>query len=293
MLVGQLFDGRYDVTAVLAEGGMGMILEATDRKRQMKVALKVLYGAFRNDYVTGARLQREGRAVMAIQHPNVCSIWRLGTLESGVPYLVMERLSGETLGDRLRRQKCLGVPEAVAIFAQVLSGLAAAHAIGVLHRDVKPGNIFLLTVPGEGPRVKLLDFGLAKMIRRPDNAASSEEEQEDHADLTAMGEVVGTAFYMSPEQVRGLDLDERVDVWGVGVTLYEALTGRRAFHSEDDSDVAAVMRRIALHEPLPAKAFRSDLSPALRDVLDRAMRKKPSDRFATVREFRDALLASS
>ncbi len=227
-----------------------------------------------------ARLAREARAGAAIHHPNVCGISDAGYLEDGRPYLVMERLQGETLTSLLHRVHRLDAEDAIDIALQVLSALDAAHALGVVHRDVKPDNIFLVPRNGCGPLVKLLDFG---MCRRAAN-----RELRDDATLTRAGQVVGTPEYMSPEQVSGKrSFDARIDLYAVGVMLYEILSGQRAFPGKDAREVVVSV----LVKNVPAlRSLRPEVPLVLDRIVARAMERDPAFRYSAASEFQGDLL---
>ncbi|HVJ20505.1 MAG TPA: protein kinase, partial [Polyangiaceae bacterium] len=217
---GDLVPGtRYRVTSLMGLGGMGTVYEVEHVELGRRFVLKALMRelARRQDLVQ--RLRNEWRALGRLEHPNIVSVTDAGTTSTGVPYYVMERLEGETLAARLRRVRRLTVPEALEIAAGVLEGLSAAHEIGVIHRDVKPPNIFLLS----GDRPKVLDFGVAKIA----DAANV---------VTARGVAVGTPRYMSPEQARGINVDGRSDVYAVGLLLFEMITGVGPFDDARDAN---------------------------------------------------------
>ncbi len=216
---GALLAQRYALRAPLASGGFARIFQAEDVKLGRPVAVKLLDG---NDAEARHRLEREARITGSISHPNVCAVTDVATLPDGTPFLVMELLVGETLSERFVRGRVLPIPLALEIADQLLAGLDAAHALGVVHRDVKPSNIFLAeTSPGRFV-VKLLDFGSAQV--------AGQSESIDSVPLTRTGFVIGTAEYMSPEQLRGVrDFDARTDVYSAAVVLYEMLSGTRPF----------------------------------------------------------------
>jgi len=187
--------------------------------------VKVLHATHATKKDSIRRFQQEARAAGAIGHPNICGVMDLGTLDDGSPYIVMERLQGETLAERVAAEAGLPFDDVIDILVQVLSGLVAAHEQQIVHRDIKPENIFLTRRVGCPPLVKVLDFGVSKMT----GPLGASVRQEDLA-LTRTGMVMGTPYYMAPEQARGeRDLDVRVDLYACGVILYEALTGRRPF----------------------------------------------------------------
>ena len=264
---------RYVLRNELGRGGCAVVYEAHDTRLGRMVALKMVKSSAR-DAQANARLAREARAGAAIHHPNVCGLSDAGYLQDGRPYLVMERLTGETLTSCLRRTGNLSSEHAVDLGLQLLSGLEAAHAIGIVHRDVKPDNVFLVPRNGCTPLVKLLDFG---MCRR---AAST---SGDDRTLTRVGQVVGTPEYMSPEQVSGKrSFDGRIDLYAVGVILYECLSGQRAFPGKDAREVVV---SVLVKSLPPLRHFRPDVPEVLDRVIAKAMERDANARYATAQQF--------
>src|SRR5579864_6761615 len=218
--------GPYEIQSPLGAGGMGEVYRARDTRLDRMVAVKVLPSSFAADADRLQRFEREARSVAALNHPNILAVHDIGT-HDGAPYMVCELLEGETLRERLQGG-VLSSRKAVEIAVQIAQGLAAAYDKGIIHRDLKPENIFL-TKDG---RVKILDFGLAKMARSG-SEANSRVQTLTSADisLTEAGQVIGTAGYMSPEQVRGIEIDHRSDIFVFGAILFEMLTGQRALPS--------------------------------------------------------------
>ena len=263
---------HFRVFEMLGAGGMGVVYRAEDTRLRRIVALKIPLPVQLLDASGKARFLREARAVAALDHPNICHVHEVGESEDGQPFLAMPHYSGETLRDRIARAGPLGEDEAADIARQIARGLAAAHQAGIIHRDLKPGNVMILP---DGS-VKLLDFGLAKT---------------HDVSVTATGDRLGTAAYMAPEQIRGGHLDGRVDLWALGVILYEMLTGRRPFAGESD---VAVAHAIVHEAPVPASRWRR-IAPALSDILFRLLQRDPSRRIssaeALVAELAPATLA--
>ena len=262
--------GHYDVTALLGEGGMGQVWQATDTQLNREVALKILPDAFATDPDRLARFTREAQILASLNHPNIAAIYGIEEAE-GTRALVLELVEGPTLADRISKGPIL-LDEALPIAKQIAEALEAAHEAGVIHRDLKPANV---KVKADGT-VKVLDFGLAKAFQ-PD-ASTAGLSQSPTISLTAaatqMGMVIGTAAYMAPEQAKGKPVDKRADVWAFGVVLYEMLTGKRAFVGDDVSDtLAAVLRAevnlAALAEETPAR---------LRQVLRACLQRDPKQR---------------
>jgi serine/threonine protein kinase/Tol biopolymer transport system component len=277
--------GAYEVVAPLGAGGMGEVYRARDTRLGREVALKVLPGAFALDPERLARFQQEARAAAALNHPNILALYDLGT-HDGAPYLVSELLDGETLRERLQ-SGALPVRKAVECVVQIAHGLAAAHEKGIVHRDLKPENIF---VTKDG-RVKILDFGLAKLTQAEPalGGVSDLPTAPPKPPDTTPGTVLGTIGYMSPEQVRGLDADHRSDVFALGTILYELLAGKRAFHGTTTIDTMTAI----LKEDPPDLPSDLHVTPAITRILDRCLAKSPTARFQSAGDLAFALEALS
>jgi serine/threonine protein kinase len=276
-LVGKVVDRRYGIRSVIGEGGMGAVYEAEHLVLGRLVALKVLHPTNAAKPEAVSRFQHEARVVSSIGHPNICELYDVGKLEDGTPFLVMERLVGDTLADRINKEGALPPEVVFDTLLQILSGLSAAHRKGIIHRDIKPENIFLARTPGSTePIAKLLDFGISKM---------SALDADLH--LTRTGMVMGTPYYMAPEQARGDRIDHRVDLYAIGVIFYECLTGRRPFVAPNYN---ALLVQILSGKPKPLRSIRPALSEAFEPIAVKAMQKQPEQRFQTAAEFHDALL---
>jgi len=270
-LIGRTIGGRYRVRGVLGEGGMGMVYDAEHTGLGREVAIKVLNPNQAKKRVAVKRFQQEARAAGAIGHPNICEVYDLGQLDDGSPYLVMEKLVGTTLADRITREGGLPFDEIVDVMMQVMGGLIAAHDKGIVHRDIKPENIFLARRVGSPPIAKILDFGVSKMM--PQFQSSGDEQ----LDLTRTGMVMGTPYYMSPEQARGeRNLDGRVDVYACGVMMYETIVGKRPFLAPNYN---ALLLAIINSTPKLVREARPATPPALEAIVVRAMRKARDDRY--------------
>ena len=269
--------GHYDVTTLIGEGGMGQVYQATDTKLNRQVALKILPEAFANDPDRLARFQREAQVLASLNHPNIAQIYGLEEAD-GTRALVLELVEGPTLADRIKRGP-IPLDEALPIAKQIAVALEAAHEAGVIHRDLKPANI---KVRDDGT-AKVLDFGLAKGFARVGDVGDlSQTTTVTHA-ATQAGVILGTAPYMSPEQVRGTQLDKRTDVWAFGCVLYEMLSGRRAFDAETMPDaLARVLDREPDWEALPPST-----PPRIAELVRRCLRKEPARR---LRDLGDAAI---
>ncbi|HEU4886854.1 MAG TPA: protein kinase [Thermoanaerobaculia bacterium] len=267
--------GPYRVDAEIGSGGMGHVFRATDTRLDRAVAIKVLPEHRWSDPQLRHRFEREARALSSLSHPNLCSLYDIGELsQSGgtIPYLVMELLEGETLRDRLQNGR-VGMRKALMWAAQIAHGLAAAHQKGVIHRDLKPENVFIT----EGELLKILDFGLA----------TTQQLSGDSATLvrTQPGMVMGTANYMSPEQVRGNTLDARSDIFSLGIVLYEMLTGQVPFHARSPVEI---MNAILIEEP-PDIGSLISIPENVEELVWRCLEKDPARRFSSARDLAFAL----
>src|SRR5580704_14394905 len=280
-LIGQTLGGKYLVRSALGKGGMGTVYEGVNLQIGRIVALKVLHAKQLKKQEAVKRFYQEARTAGAIGHPNICEVYDLGTLENGCPYLVMERLVGVTLADRIKSERVLPIDAVLDALTQVLSGLVAAHAKGIVHRDIKPENVFLTQREGYPPVAKLLDFGVSKIL------PISEAARDSDLDLTRAGMVMGTPFYMSPEQARGdRDLDARLDIYGCGVLMYEALTGKRPFEAKSYN---VLLWQILTKLPKPARELRPEIPEPIARVMDKAMARDRNDRFPNASAFIQAL----
>jgi len=259
--------GPYEIQSLLGAGGMGEVYRARDARLDRIVAVKVLPSSFSADGDRMQRFAQEARAAAALNHPNILSIFDIGD-EHGSPYVVSELLEGETMRERLRNGP-LSSRKAIDYGLQVARGLAAAHEKGIVHRDLKPENLF---VTGDG-RVKILDFGLAKLTRP--EAGSGDDAPTVHA-VTEPGLIMGTAGYMSPEQVRGQTADARSDIFSFGAILYEMISGKRAFHGESSADT---MSAILKEEPPELSETARNVPAGLERIVRHCLEKNPSQRF--------------
>lgn len=274
----------YHALSVLGEGGMGTVWLAADRQSGERVAVKVLHDHLVTDQEYIERFRTEAEVAALLDHPNVVRVLEL-RLPPAVsrPYFVMEVLEGETLLDKLHREGALPVDEAVAVVLQALAGLAAVHAAGVVHRDIKPGNLFLCR-NGGSTVVKLLDFGIAKLLPPSERAP----QLSPHSFETREGSFLGTALYASPEQAGGRPVDRRTDVFAMGNVLYNLLTGRSPYGHVKETRALLRLQQTKVPEP-PSKLARSPIPPELDDLVMAALAKRAEDRFASVEAFAEAL----
>lgn len=271
-------DGRYQLQELIGRGAMGDVWVARDIIRSENVALKILRDGLEGEEFR-ARFWREARILTRINHPNVIQLFNYGT--DPKPYIVMQLLTGQDLSRLLSNWKTLPLSHAADIFRQVAAGLGHVHEAGVLHRDIKPGNIFCVA----GGPVKLVDFGLSKKEHslaqgpRPDSAGDQF--------ITQSGTLLGTVRYMSPEQLLDGHVDSQADLWSMAVVLFKMLTGSDPFDAKTEVDL--MVRIIRGPTPLPSEV-RKGMPQALDNFFRRAFQKRPKDRFASATEMADALI---
>lgn len=272
-LVGKTLGGSYEIVRVVGEGGMGTVYEAKHRRiTTRRFAVKTLHPEYLRDPGAVTRFKREAEAAASISSAHVAGVFDVGTTADGAPYIVGELLDGEDLGDLLERVGRLPVGAMVRIVRQVCKGLAAAHACGVVHRDIKPDNLFLTGDPAR-PTARVLDFGISRL----DTGGTK---------LTKTGMIMGTPAYMAPEQARGHNVDERADIYALGAVLYRGLTGQVPF---DKPDPSAMIAAVLLEEPVPARSLEPSIDESLDLIIQRAMTKDPAERYPSIEAFDDAL----
>ena len=259
--------GKYEIVRLLGKGAMGQVYLAHDTILEREIALKVMISQIADDPDLKTRFEREAKTVARMTHPNIVTVFDFGYHTDGSPYIAMELLRGQDLQKAVRTGPPLTLEQKVVIVLQVLGGLAHAHQAGIVHRDIKPANIFL----NADGTAKLMDFGVARLTT---------------ASMTGTGNIVGTADYMSPEQVRGAKVDGRSDLFSVGCVLFELLAGRRPFHSDN---LMAIFYKITHEEPtwdlLPSDEAHASLTP----ILTRSLSKDLDERYATAAEFANGL----
>jgi serine/threonine protein kinase len=271
---GQVIDGRYTIIRLIGRGAMADVFEARDNATQDKVALKIMRDVVSQDPDAVARFGREAQVQQRIRHPNVAVLHAAG-MHGSSPYLALELLGGRSLLNVLKHEKQVPLMRAVAYGWQALQGLAATHAAGVQHRDMKPANL-MLRPNGDGTeRVVLIDFGFASL--------------EGAAGITRQGFVVGSLTYMAPERLRSEPVDARADLYGLGVVLYELLAGFAPFRADDD---ATLIGEVMDARPQPLTEIVADLPEAVDQVIARALSKYPAERAGSALEMADALAAA-
>src|SRR5262245_5110441 len=283
--------GPYQIIRQIARGGMGEVFLAEDGRLDRKVALKVLPAAFTLSPDRVRRFEREAKAASALNHPNILTIHEIGEAapeDGGAHYIVSEFVEGETLREQIRRGP-LSLTAALDVARQVAGALAAAHAAGIVHRDIKPENV----MARPDGLVKVLDFGLAKLMERPTTMPKAVGYSRSVGATrlsTEPGLVMGTAHYMSPEQARGLKVDNRTDIFSLGVMVYEMLAGRKPFEGATASDVMAA---ILMKEPEPLEGHRSEAGPELARAVMQCLAKDREERFQTAVAFAAQLKAAT
>ena len=282
-MIGQLIDGRYRILKVVGCGGMGVVYEAEAiRLGKRPCAIKVLLPEYTRNETVVARFTREAEVAARVKHPNVVEIFDTGTTASNRGYIAMELLRGESLAITMRREGRIPWPRAQKFVLQICRALQAAHAQHVVHRDIKPENCIRTTDDDDPDFIKVLDFGIAKL--------TANDPDSEVARLTASNSVIGTHAYMSYEQICGEEVDHRVDVWAVGVVLYEMLTGRQPFRGNNQGQI---WKAIATHDPVPMRALAegAGIPEAADEVVALALVKDRDRRYATIEALARAIVA--
>ena len=261
--------GNYKIIQSLGEGGVGMVYKGVDTMLDREVAIKVLRPELASQTGVVERFRSEAVTLAKLSHPNIATLYSLFR-QSDDLFMVLEFINGETLDQILRRRRLLPADEAVPVFCQALEGINYAHELGIVHRDIKPGNMMLT----DAGLLKVLDFGIARLLGTNR--------------MTRVGNVIGTLEYMSPEQVRGLETDARSDIYGLGIMLYEILTGQLPFESENDFEL---MKMQTEKPALPPRMLNPDIPAEVERLILRAIEKNPAARFQSAGEFLEAFMA--
>lgn len=298
-LVGATVSSRYRIVGLLGEGGMGAVYEATHLALGKRVVIKTLRGEHNSEPRFRARFVQEARATSSIEHPNIVKVHDVGVHDERLLYYVMEYLEGEDLSDTLLREGRLAWPRVRRIGLHLCAGLAAAHAKRIVHRDLKPSNCFRITFGEDEDYIKILDFGLAKIVESANSQSHRigridlsklEPIDNDRWRLTETGQVFGTMAYMSPEHLFGERVDHRTDIYALGVILYEMLTGRTPFVVGDNP--GQFVHSLRTDPPLPPSHYvpEANIPPGLDQLILRALAKKPRDRYCSTSEMMGALM---
>ncbi len=277
---GQILIGKYRIERVLGIGGMGVVVAATHVHLEERVAIKFLLPEALYNGEAVARFIREARAAVRIKSEHVARVSDVGTLDNGSPYMVMEYLEGTDLSDLVQKQGAMSVEDAVESLLQACEAIAEAHALHIVHRDLKPANLFMIRRTDGTPSVKVLDFGISKVSGPPGSASD--------LGMTKTTAVMGSPLYMSPEQMASSrDVDQRTDIWALGVILYELLSGRMPFNADTMPQLCAM---ILQQSPPPLCSIRAEVPEALERVIARCMEKDRAQRYTTVADLAQALL---
>jgi len=282
--IGREIEGRYRITRLLGEGGMGSVFVAEQLRLQKEVALKVIRPEFAGNGEVAARFAREAMATAQFEHPNVVSAIDYGTLPEGGAYFVLQLVSGESLRSLLDRERALPWTRACELAAQIADALSAARAAGIVHRDLKPENVLLQPREGGGELAKVLDFGIAHVR----TAGSEQSSQLAGTQLTRVGTIVGTPGYMSPEQAVGEAVDHRTDIYALGVVLWECIVGAPLW---DAPDVPSLLGRQLSETPvtMTVASKRTDIPLELEELVTKMLARRPADRPQQAGELRDSL----
>ena len=271
---GEILAGKYRIDRVLGAGAMGMVVAATHIGLGSRVAVKFMFGGGKAQREMEERFLREARIANMVRSQHAAKVLDIGTLSSGAPYIVMEFLAGKDLASLLQERGPLTVDDAVTYILQACEAIAEAHGLGIVHRDIKPANLFLTTDADGSPNIKVVDFGISKVL-------------ESDLALTGTAQALGSPLYMSPEQVNAArDVDGRADIWALGITLYELLAQTTPFHADT---MMALMARLFQGTPTPLEQFRPDVPPGVAAVIMQCLERDRQRRWPSVAAFAAAL----
>lgn len=271
-LIGKKIEGKYEVQSILGEGGMAIVYKAYHTKMERIVVIKVMQGWLLSNKNAVERFERESKTTAKLAHPNIVTVFDYGVLNQKEPYLVMEYIKGESLGDKIARQGALPFATAAGIIIQICRGLQEAHSVGIIHRDLKPDNILLQDRSDRPDWVKIVDFGISSLV-------------QGGRRLTKTGKMVGTPEYIAPEQLKDKPLDIRTDLYALGIILYETLTGRVPFEGES---AEGILMKHLLEPPPPLSMHNDDFAEGtpFDAIIAKALMKEPDERYQTATEFR-------
>ncbi|MEA2696818.1 MAG: eukaryotic-like serine/threonine-protein kinase [Myxococcales bacterium] len=275
--IGRLFADKYRVDGLLGNGGMGMVFAATHLQLETRVAIKLLHAELSSTETAKTRLLREARATAKIKSANVARVLDVGTVEWGGLFIVMEYLDGEDLAAFLQKQPRLSPAQAVGFLLQACDGVRAAHALGIIHRDLKPSNLFVTKDASGAVIIKVLDFGLSKLV---DPSTGSPVVTRGGAQLTRPDSMIGSPAYMSPEQLKDpRAVDGRTDIWSLGVILFEMLSGARPFEAKTLPELCPL---ILSGQPRSLRELRPELPAELVAIVERCLQRDPAQRYRDV-----------
>lgn len=271
-LIGKTLEGKYEVRSILGEGGMAIVYKAYHTRMERVVVIKVMQGWLLSNKNAVERFERESKTTAKLAHPNIVTVFDYGVLNQKEPYLVMEYIKGESLGDKIARQGALPFATAAGIIIQICRGLQEAHSVGIIHRDLKPDNILLQDRSDRPDWVKIVDFGISHLVQGSKR-------------LTKTGKMVGTPEYIAPEQLKDKPLDIRTDLYALGIILYETLTGRVPFEGES---AESILMKHLLEPPPPLSLHNDDFAGGtpFDAIVTKALMKEPDERYQTATEFR-------
>ncbi|HEY9713670.1 MAG TPA: serine/threonine-protein kinase, partial [Chroococcales cyanobacterium] len=279
-LIGTSFAERYEILEVIGRGGMSVVYKARQKFMNNLVAIKILHPQLSSDPGNFERFQQEAKAAISIRHKNVIQVFDFGVTAAGQAFLIMEYLEGEPLADYLDKHGSMEIERALNIFAQACDGLSQAHKLGIIHRDLKPGNLVLTKEDGENELVKIVDFGIAKLIA-PDGSSLQS--------LTQTGEVFGSPLYMSPEQCQGKPLDARSDIYSLGCVMYETITSMPPLMGINSFET---MNKHVKEQPLSLRGIapEKDIPELIDACVLKALRKDPDRRHQSMAEMKKAIV---
>jgi serine/threonine protein kinase len=271
-LIGKVIDGKYKIDSIIGEGGMAVVYRANHMQMERPVVIKVMQGWLLSNKNSIERFERECKLTAKLNHPNIVIVYDVGEINDVQPYLVMEYIKGEPLAEKITRQGAMPIKTVGNIVVQICRGLQEAHSVGIIHRDLKPENILLQEKSDRPDWVKIVDFGISHLA-------------EGSKRLTRTGKMIGTPEYIAPEQLRDRAIDVRTDIYSLGIMMYELLTGRTPF---DGETAEAILMKHLLDEPPPISQYRDEFDDksTYSQIVMKALKKNPEDRYQTVTELR-------
>lgn len=280
-LLGLVIENRFEIVSIIGQGGMGSVYKARHTQVDLTVAVKVLKSSEHRQGFDKERLLREARTINSLYHPNIINVFSCGFLETGETYLVLDYIDGQELSQIIEQEKGIEEKRALSIFKQIANALDYAHNSGVLHRDLKPHNVMLMQAEEKNELVKLLDFGIAKLL----NPIGQDMQQ-----LTQAGVIFGSPLYMSPEQCQGKEVDTRSDIYSFGCLMYETLSGKVPLAGAN-AMATAVKHILEMPLPLEQSCPERSISPAMSEIVFRCLQKSPQDRYQDIKRLQADLFS--